>query len=191
MPSGRRLTRRYKLNPSERLIPLMLPHQDAVQVTRPNTLADFHVRLGNMTDEERKVYLRARQEKAALTRSANRFDNIQKRRAKNAGFDSVDEWQQWLRNIMSSGLVRLPKDHPLRAAGLVVDPLKYARVLLRSGLYKDEIARTRKFINKFDEPLKAEGFGRFKHSAGLPTTWDPLDPKSVKPKIGRPRKNGD
>ncbi|NJL70225.1 MAG: hypothetical protein HC888_00830 [Candidatus Competibacteraceae bacterium] len=160
-------------------------------MSKSTSLADFHVRLGNLSDVERAEYNRRTVEKAALTRKANRFESIQKRRAKAAGFNNIDDWQGWLRNIMTSGLVRLPKDHPLRAVGLVIDPLKYARVLLRSGLYKDEEKRTRRFIEKFEDPLKAEGFGYFKHSPNMNKGVDLLDPEYItkpKNKGGRPRK---
>lgn len=191
MAAGRRLHRKYNLNPSERLVPLMVPPQDRSSVSKSTSLADLHVRLGNMTEDERKEYNLKNIQKAALTRKANRFEYIQKRRAKAAGFDNIEDWQGWLKNIMSSGLVRLPKDHPLRAVGLVVDPLKYARVLLRSGLYKDEEKRTRKFIEKFEDPLKAEGFGYFKNSPNMNKGVDLLDPEYItkpKNKGGRPRK---
>jgi hypothetical protein len=73
--------------------------------------------------------------------------------------------------------------------GLVIDPLKYARILLRAGLYVPEDKQARKFIEKYEEPLKAAGFGSFAKSPGVPSNWDLLDPKFVKPHVGRPKKN--
>jgi len=154
----------------------------------PSALMAIHERLGNMSEAERKAFMAERNRKAALTRSANRYQSILKRRAKLAGFDTVEEWQGWLRNILTSGMVRLAVEHPLREMGLVIDPLKYARILLRAGLYAPEDKAARKFLRKYEEPLKEAGFGSFKKSPGVPDHWDLLDPQFVKPKVGRPKK---
>ena len=156
----------------------------------PSALMAMHEQLGNMSPTERKAIMAERSRKAALTRAANRYESILKRRAKLAGFDTVEAWQGWLRNILTSGMVRLAKDHPLREMGLVIDPLKYARILLRAGLYVPEDKAARRFIEKYEEPLKEAGFGSFKNSPGVPATWDLMDPKFEKPHIGRPKKHG-
>lgn len=155
---------------------------------KPSALMAMHEKLGNMSATERKAIMAERSRKAALTRRANRYESILKRRAKLAGFDTIEAWQGWLRNILTSGMVRLAKDHPLREMGLVIDPLKYARILLRAGLYVPEDRAARKFLEKYEDPLKAAGFGSFKDSPGVPSTWDLLDPKFVKPHVGRPKK---
>jgi hypothetical protein len=184
--------RKYKLRPSERFIPEKLPQRPTDAKHRgTEALIAMHAALGNMSEADRQEVLRERRRKAALTRSANRAETIQKRRAKTAGFDSVDAWQGWLRNIFNSGMVRLPKDHPLREAGLVIDPLKYARILLRTGLYVPEAAKARKFIDKYDEPMKAEGFGSFKQSPNLDRKVDLLDPHIGKHTTRSKHTNGD
>ncbi len=180
----------YKPRVSElKALATLKPSDTAGRIRKaPSALLDVHERLGNMTAAERKAYITERNRKAALTRSANRYQSILKRRAKLAGFDTVEAWQGWLRNILTSGMVRLAKDHPLREMGLVIDPLKYARILLRAGLYVPEDRAARKFLEKYEDPLKAAGFGSFKDSPGVPSTWDLLDPKFVKPHVGRPKK---